>query len=301
MSDISDTTAPVLSAQGALFGDDSLLPMQNAAHGLRIDELDIIVIDPSRTMQTVLRSILQHLRPKRLRVRDSAVAALRDMVVEPPNLVLCEWKMDAMSGHSLIKIMRHKSMAPLCFVPIIVITGSATRSTVETALRTGAHAVLVKPLSPAVLRKRLDWLGRDDRLMVAEGDHFVIEGVSAALDQQRAKDRLPAIIQQFRLAEHAKALARDGSAHSFKEDAPAGPVDKDLLMAGLEQPNARNAKRSQPSPTLNRLLRQRAAGEHNEERARAARQVSREKIELASSKRKRSGQGLSPWKELWNS
>ncbi|MBX9619770.1 MAG: response regulator [Hyphomicrobiales bacterium] len=275
--------------------DNSLLA--NAALGLAVEQMNIVVVDPSRTMQTILRSMIQQMRPKRLRVYDSAVAALRDMIVEPPNLVLCEWKMEHMSGHGLIKIMRHQSMAPLCAVPIIVITGSATRSAVEGALRVGAHAVLVKPLSPAILRQRIEWIARDDRALVALDSQYVIDGVNTALDAQRAKDRLPSIIQQMRSSEQASQAKPDPEEAEVDQAAPAAKqkitpldqADKAKIIKGLER-----------SPTLDRLLRQRAkvAGE-NEARARAARQVSREKIELKTSKRQPAGSGLSRWKDIW--
>jgi DNA-binding response OmpR family regulator len=270
--------------------DGSLLA--NAALGIGIEHMNIVVVDPSRTMQTILRSMLQQMRPKRLRVYDSAVAALRDMVVEPPNLVLTEWKMDHMSGYGLIKIMRHHSMAPLCAIPVIVITGSATRSIVEAALRIGAHAVLAKPLSPAILRQRIDWITRDDRPLVRLDSQYVIDGVDTALDIQRAKDRLPSIIQQIRTAEGAPlaAAASEGDKNSPATTGrltPLGQADK-----------ARIIKRLERSPTLDRLLRQRVKVlAESDERARAAQQTSGEKVELKSAKRKTGG--LSRWKEIW--
>ena len=291
---------------------DSNSLLANAALGVAVEQMNIVIVDPSRTMQTILRSVIQQMRPKRLRVYDSAVAALRDMIVEPPNLVLCEWKMEHMSGHGLIKIMRHRSMAPLCAVPIIVITGSATRSAVEGALRAGAHAVLVKPLSPSVLRQRIEWIARDDRALVEIDNQYVIDGVNTALDAQRAKDRLPSIIQQMRssqgnaqgnaqmasqMASQEALLAAPGAGETdqvapaaHQQFAPLGQADKAKLIKGLER-----------SPTLDRLLRQRAkVATENDVRARAARQVSREKIELKSAKRKPDGSGRSRWKEIWS-
>lgn len=270
--------------------------LANAAVGVAIEQMNIVVVDPSRTMQTILRSMLQQMRPKRLRVHDTATAALRDMVVEPPNLLLCEWKMEHMSGYSLIKIMRHRSMAPLCAVPVIVVTGSATRSAVESALRIGAHAVLAKPLSPAALRQRMEWIARDERPLVLSRDHYVVEGVHSALDQQRAKDRLPTILQQIRIGNGQNLAApADGQGAASPTDAAAKHGDTPSASD-----KATIKRRQQRSPTLDRLLRQRASmSAENEERARAAREVRREKIELAASAKKKSDSGRGLWKDLW--
>lgn len=262
--------------------------LRNAALGLTIEQMNIVVVDPSRTMQTILRSMLQQMRPRRLRVHDTALSALRDMVMEPPHLVISEWKMEHMSGYGLIKIMRHESMPPLCAVPAIIVTGSATRSAVEGALRIGAHAVLAKPVSPAVLRQRIEWICRDERPLVLSHHHYVIDGVLSALDQQRAKDKLPGILQQIRSAE-AQINGEeevDNAQAPAQKSAPAGSKPKKLKA------------KAERSPTLDRLLRQRAQmSDVHEERARAARQVSREKVELSSTKSKKGGRSV--WKELW--
>lgn len=235
---------------------------RHAACGVAFDELNIVVIEPSRSMQTIVRSMLQPLRPRRLRTYDTATDALRDMLIEPPNLVMTDWKMEPMSGLRLLKVMRHTSMTPLCFVPVIVITGNATRSSVESAFRAGAHAVMVKPFAPAAMRRRLEWIVQDQREFTLQGETWVVDGVAEVLDQQRDKERLPAIVAELRAGENASEDARPGSedAQSIVDKIVAGElIDGDLPEAAIAKRSRKLREgRSEVSPTLDRLIRQRA-------------------------------------------
>jgi DNA-binding response OmpR family regulator len=236
-------------------------PPNHAAYGVPIETLDVMVIDPSRTMQTILRSMLQPMRPRRIRIYDTAADALRDMLMEPPTLVITDWRMEPMSGYRLIKVMRHHSMAPLCFTPVIVVTGHATRSSVESAFRVGAQAVMVKPLAPASLRLRLEWLSQDDRPYRLTGDTWVVDGVSQVLDTQREKERLPAIIAELRAHEDAMRDAGAEDPESIVDQIMRGEYSDSADSEAMISRRARRLREERPqlSPTLNRLMRQRAS------------------------------------------
>jgi PleD family two-component response regulator len=252
----------------------------HAAYGRPVEDLSIVVIDPSRQMQTILRSMLQPLRAKRLRIYDTATDALRDMLVEPPNLVLTEWRMEPMSGFRLLKVMRHSSMAPLCFVPVVIVSGQATRSSVESAFRAGAHAVLVKPIAPSALRQRIDWLAEDARTFTTEGETWTIDGVVDLLDEKRRKEQLPAIIDEIELG------ARAHDARELVDKIVAGElVDGEIPEAALARQSRRAREEPAVSPTLDRLIRQRA-----EERRSPVRRTAKPAASRAQSGR---------WKEIW--
>ncbi len=161
---------------------------QHAAYQVPIEELDVIVIDDSKSMQTIVRSMLIAMRVYRVRVFDTADEALQSMLTEPPHIILTDWKMKPTNGYQLLRSIRQRQMAPLCYVPLMFITAHGTRALVERALRSGAHHLLVKPLSPAALLDRLLWVTRDPRPMVLNGaDHYQIEGMEKTMDGHREK------------------------------------------------------------------------------------------------------------------
>jgi len=159
-----------------------------------MEMLDIIVVEDSKPMQTIIRSILAALNIGRIRMFDQADEALQSMLSEPPNLIITDYRMSPMNGYQLLRSIRNRNMAPLCYVPVIFITAHGTRTVVEKAYRGGAHTVLVKPISPKVLQNRLDWITRDARPFgTDETGHCVVRGVENLLNDH--KERFTAISQ----------------------------------------------------------------------------------------------------------
>lgn len=167
---------------------------RHAAYGRSIESLDVVVVEDSRNMQTILRSMLTGLGVAKLRIYDRADVALKDMALEPPHLVVSDWRMEPMSGLRMLHAMRHRRMLPLCFVPLLIVTGHATREFVESAFRAGAHQLVVKPVAPSVLAQRLDWVVRDARPFRLEGDRYLIEGVEDMLQIARMKSEMHAML-----------------------------------------------------------------------------------------------------------
>lgn len=190
---------------------------QHASFALAPEFLDIVLIDDSKPMQGILRSIVGGLRPQRIRTFDRADEALEAMLHELPNFIITDWRMDPMSGATFLKTIRDKRMAPLSFVPVIVVTAHATRQVVERAMEAGAHHVLVKPLAPSVLIDRLYALLNDSRPFILNetGQAYEIEGVRKILSHQNA--RTNALLR----AKHFHDLAK----HAQDGDAPARPID----------------------------------------------------------------------------
>ncbi|MEP3427056.1 MAG: response regulator [Roseibium sp.] len=160
----------------------------HAAFGLAVEDLDVVVVEDSKPMQTIIRSILLSFKVARVRTFDSVDEALEASLAEPPNMILTDWRMEPTSGYQLLRLVRHRHMEPLCFVPVLFLTAHGTRPLVDKALRAGAHHVLVKPISPSTLYKRLQWLLNDDRPMILENSGFYnIYGIQKTMDEQAEK------------------------------------------------------------------------------------------------------------------
>lgn len=160
----------------------------HACYSLTTDFLDIVLIEDSKPMQMILRSVLTSLHAQRVRVFDNPTEALKSILREPPNLILSDWRMPGMSGYRFLRAIRSGQTPSLCFVPVIVITAHATESVIQNAMRAGAHMVMVKPVAPSALFERIDWLLRDSRKFVM-GDEatFVLEGTREKLAAHRMR------------------------------------------------------------------------------------------------------------------
>jgi two-component system chemotaxis response regulator CheY len=161
----------------------------NRAHGIDLEDLDVVVVDDSKPMQTIVRSMLNAARVHRVRTFDNAGEAYRAMLVEPPHLLITDWNLPDADGLSLVHSMRDPRSGALVAVPAILITGHATRRLVERAIASGIHFVLAKPLSPANVLKRIDATIADARRFVFDRTrgHYVLDGADELLAGQRQR------------------------------------------------------------------------------------------------------------------
>lgn len=163
----------------------------NRARGTALEDLDVVVVDDSKPMQTIVRSMLNAARIHRVRTFDNAGDAYRSMLVEPPHLLVTDWNLPDIDGLSLVRSLRDPRSGPLVSVPVILITGHATRRLVENAIASGIHFVLAKPLSPSNVMKRITAAIGDPRRFVldAESGRYILEGASELLAGQRQRWR----------------------------------------------------------------------------------------------------------------
>ena len=160
----------------------------HATYAVPNEQLDVAVIDDSKTMQGILRSMLNAMKVRRIRLFDSTEIALHAMLHEPPNLIICEWRAGLVSGHQLLRMVRARFMEPLCYVPVIILTATPTRAIIDKAMAAGANLIVVKPISPAVLQERIAWLQHDQReLVLGPRGSFEIEGVRESMMAQKER------------------------------------------------------------------------------------------------------------------
>ncbi|WP_430512404.1 response regulator [Pannonibacter phragmitetus] len=223
----------------------------HAAYGLSFEELDVVVVEDSRQMQTILRSILLSFKVERVRVFDTVDAALESMLNEPPNLIISDWRMEPATGYQMLRLIRHKNMAPLCFVPLLFVTAHGTRAFVEKAFRAGAHHLLAKPVSPSMIHGRLNWLLNDARQLIPDKNGFYsIEGVGLLLEQQADKMKtLDGARAYHQRATRRYQEVRETVDHVFNEDGSIAAAALDS-QAGRMAAVARIAQRpgAKPAP-----------------------------------------------------
>lgn len=182
----------------------------NRARGVALEDLDVVVVDDSKPMQTIVRSMLNAARVHRVRTFDNAGDAYRAMLVEPPHLLITDWNLPDTDGLSLVRSLRDPRSGPLVGVPVILITGHATRDLVEKAIASGIHFVLAKPLSPSNVLKRIAAALADERRFVLDRarGHYVLQGADELLAGQRQRWR---DLQEGTLQAQARRLEARGT------------------------------------------------------------------------------------------
>lgn len=185
--------------------------MRHATYGMSLQSLDIIVLEDSKTMQVILRSMLASFGVRRIRMYESGEEALKAILAEPPNLLILDWRTRSMSGYQLLKTIRLKEFYPVCLIPVMMITAHGTRALAEKAIRAGAQSFLVKPIAPRMLMERINWVLQDDRELVLHDDRYIIDGMLDMLSE--ASERMIAL-DQIRMMheEHLRKVEQEKKA-----------------------------------------------------------------------------------------
>ena len=112
----------------------------------RLSHIGILLIDPDRELSLIIKKVLKTLGFNTIHIARDGQSALNLMKKDVIDLVITDWDMTPMSGIEFIKNVRRSEDSPNPFVPIILLTGHAKRSHVETARDVGITEFMVKPL-----------------------------------------------------------------------------------------------------------------------------------------------------------
>jgi two-component system chemotaxis response regulator CheY len=114
----------------------------------------VLIVDDSRFMRRLVRSILRSLGVKDIVDTDRAEMAINFVKAQDFDVVILDWVMPGIGGAGFCDAARHIArVKPM--PPIVVITAHATRKVVNDAIRAGVDQILVKPFSATSLRDRL--------------------------------------------------------------------------------------------------------------------------------------------------
>ena len=223
--------------------------LHHRAYGLAVTALDVVVVDDAKPMQSILRSILVNAHVARVRTYDGAEAAMQAMMVEPPHLLITDWNMQPTDGLTLVRSMRRRRMGQVALIPAIMITAHPTRALVEDALKTGTHFVIAKPVSPATLMKRIDFVLKDPRGFELLDDEktVVLQGqTERTVTQRRAETytrhalKLDAIAEDYREATAGPGAAKSGNPGTPVQTVPEISVNIADLKATMRDLEATN-------------------------------------------------------------
>jgi two-component system chemotaxis response regulator CheY len=113
--------------------------------------MKILLIDDSKTMRNIEKSILGQLGYADVVEASDGLDALSKVAAVGPELILVDWNMPNMDGLTFVKQYRAKGSR----VPIIMVTTEAERSRIVEAIKAGVNNYVVKPFTPEGLCERI--------------------------------------------------------------------------------------------------------------------------------------------------
>lgn len=113
----------------------------------------ILLVDDSCTMRNIQKKILNGLGDVQFSEAGDGVEALKvfTSATEAFNLILIDWNMPNMDGHTLVQRIREKDKA----TPLIMCTTEAEKARVIEAIKAGVNNYVIKPFAPEVLIERV--------------------------------------------------------------------------------------------------------------------------------------------------
>lgn len=158
------------------------LPKETAAACLA--QIGVLIADDDRRIALVVRKLLKSLGFSAIHVARDGKQALKLLESERIDMIITDWQMSPMDGISLVKHLRTARNSPNRFLPIIMLTGNAERSHVETARDVGITEFVTKPFSAKTLCDRI-------MLLIDHPRSFIMSGQFTGPDRRRNKAQAP--------------------------------------------------------------------------------------------------------------
>lgn len=114
--------------------------------------MKIMLVDDSKTMRNIQRSILSQLGYTEIEEACDGQDALSKVGAFAPELLLVDWNMPNMDGLTFVKMFRQQDKT----TPIIMVTTEAEKARVIEAIKAGVNNYVVKPFTPDLLSQRIN-------------------------------------------------------------------------------------------------------------------------------------------------
>ena len=120
-------------------------------------KLRILVIDDELFMRQLTHRVLDELGINQVTAAEDGFDALTKFSPTRKNfdLVICDLEMPNMDGFEFVRRLRFKNELPNWNVPVLIVTGLSGEDSVLSAIESGIHGYLVKPISKLALEKRI--------------------------------------------------------------------------------------------------------------------------------------------------
>ncbi len=140
---------------------------------INMDEMNLLLVDDSRTDRLLLKAILEDIGIGSIRQAEDGGEALKILQTFPADLVLCDLHMAPMDGIEFIRQLRTANTSPNPFLPTLMLTADATSERLNEALKAGVNGFLGKPIKPETMRRQIQSIFSRPLVFVREDCCFV--------------------------------------------------------------------------------------------------------------------------------
>ena len=134
---------------------------------LDLRKAKVLLVDDNPQSLEIMTQILMGFRVEKITGCRSPEEGRECLASAIFDLVVIDGEMPHEDGISLTRHIRHEPDQPNFTAPIIVVSGHTPKDKVIRARDAGANMIIKKPIAPAVLLSRIEWLARNTREFVS--------------------------------------------------------------------------------------------------------------------------------------
>lgn len=134
--------------------------------------LTVLIVDDNAPMREIVGTILKSLGIRKILEANDGVEALKIFTEREIDIVFTDLMMQPVDGLAFIRWVRTSPASSNPYVPIIMITGHATRASLDEALAAGVTEFLAKPLNARGVLHRVNEVINNPREFVRVGAYF---------------------------------------------------------------------------------------------------------------------------------
>jgi DNA-binding response OmpR family regulator len=134
--------------------------------GINLQTTKTLLVDDNETSLDLMAQILMGFRVKQTKSCSSAAAAREFVGSTAFDLIIIDAEMPDEDGIGLTRHVRRNRDLPNFTTPIILVSANTPRAKILSARDAGANMVVKKPVAPAILLSRIEWLARNTREFV---------------------------------------------------------------------------------------------------------------------------------------
>jgi len=144
----------------------------SASDRVNLEQSTVLLIDDNPQALDMLSSVFHGFGVKEQIKCASAVEGVRIIQNRSVDLIVIDCADPSMDSYAFARWLRRETPAPLRFIPVMLLTGHASQAKVQEGRDCGVSFVVTKPLTPAVLLRRILWLAGDEREFI-ESENYV--------------------------------------------------------------------------------------------------------------------------------
>jgi diguanylate cyclase (GGDEF)-like protein len=159
--------------------------------------MHVLIADDDPTTRIVVSAAVEELG-HRCTLAEDGDEAWQRFQAEGPEVVITDWQMPGMDGAALSRAIRERATAGYAYV--IVLTGAADEAAARQTMEAGADDLLLKPLDPAQLERKLIAAGRVTALhrrMHDDARHDALTGLGNRLRLAEDLDVLRGRVERY--------------------------------------------------------------------------------------------------------